>query len=387
LKILIAFGASVIDTTGGHEYVVQMLAENIADKNHEVQIICPSPYKRCSKIKKNGVKYLQIPTYEIVSRARFIKPSFLRTTIQAIRGADAVHVHCPDSPFVFIIGILAKLLRKPLVVTILAYADDLKRSEPLFRLMGIVTVFQQTLTVLVADKIHVESEYDLSKLHFYDRKTKLIPPGIGNDILTGVPSSGVITWLKAKIRQADDEKIVLYLGRIHKVKGLDHAIAAVARLREKGKKVKLVVAGPDGGFLKTAEQIAQQEGINDGFQYVGRVNEDQKLALLDISDVLVIPSLNDVVEAYSIVASEAWARKKPVVAYAVGALKFRVIDGVNGYLAAPSDTDELSEKLLLALYSFEEVKASSDIVDWQTSAQEFKKIYKELTKSTSGETH
>jgi glycosyltransferase involved in cell wall biosynthesis len=378
LKILLVFGAPIIGATGGHEYVVKMLGESIADKNHEMQVMCPSLSKRYTVVQNKAVKYLQLPSYGIVNRARFIKISFFGSTIKAIKGADIIHVHCPDSPFVFIIGMLAKLLRKPLVATILAYADDLKRKEPLFRLMGVVTFLQQTLTVLAADKVHVESVYDLSKLHCYARKTVLIPPGIGEDVLKGVPTKVSVAKMKAKIKQKNGEKIVLYLGRIHKAKGLDHAVASVARLQAMGKKIKLVVAGPDDGFLKTVEQIVSNKKIAEIFVYVGKVTEDEKLALLDISDVLVIPSLSDVVEAYSIVASEAWARKKIVVSYAVGALKYRVVDGINGYLAKPLKSNSLSDKIALALDFFKNFTLPSDIVSWQIVAKKFKQIYNDL---------
>ena len=68
--------------------------------------------------------------------------------------------------------------------------------------------------------------------------------------------------------------------------------------------------------------------------------------LIDLSDLIVIPSLSDIVEAYSLVASEAWARGKWVIASNVGALKYRVKDGVNGYLCRPGDPIDLADKIL-----------------------------------------
>jgi glycosyltransferase involved in cell wall biosynthesis len=94
-----------------------------------------------------------------------------------------------------------------------------------------------------------------------------------------------------------------------------------------------------------------------------------------LADVVVIPSLSDIVEAYSIVASEAWARKKPVVAYSVGALKYRVKNGINGYLARPMDQKELAEKIAMALSKSLKFRLPSDVWSWNEVAGQFRQKY------------
>ena len=383
LKLLMVYGAPILGRTGGHEYVVKSLSEGVVNENCAVKIVCPNQSNHFVVEQRNNVQYLLLPSFSLHNRARFFKPAFLRELIRAINRVDAVHAHCPDNPFAFLIGLLSKLIGKPVVFTILAYADDLKRQELMFSLLGIVTVIEQTIAARVCDKIHVESLYDQSKLHFFSKKTVLIPPGIGDEIIYDVSDARLRKKLEEKIK-ANDSKVVLYLGRVQRVKGLDHAVRAVALLREQAVKVKLVIAGPDDGYIPELMEKYRFEFEQGTFTYLGRVSKDEKLALLDLSSVLVLPSITDVVEAYSIVASEAWARKKPVVCYAVGALKYRVKDSVNGYAAKPLDTLDLSKKLLMALNFSKPLKVPSDIIDWKTASQEFKRLYDSLVDQNQG---
>ena len=66
---------------------------------------------------------------------------------------------------------------------------------------------------------------------------------------------------------------------------------------------------------------------------------------LSTFDMPVIPSLYDYVEVFSLVTSEAWARRKPVIASKVGELKFRVKHGINGLLIEPGNPKTLAKAL------------------------------------------
>ena len=79
---------------------------------------------------------------------------------------------------------------------------------------------------------------------------------------------------------------------------------------------------------------------------MGFVDEGAKIGALDASIALVLPSVCDYVEVFSLVISEAWARGKPVIASAVGEIPYRVRHMVNGLLVPPRDPCALAEAIV-----------------------------------------
>jgi len=113
----------------------------------------------------------------------------------------------------------------------------------------------------------------------------------------------------------------------------------------------------------------------------GISSEEEKISAYDAANVVVIPSCSDMVEAFSLVASEAWSRGKPVVASRVGALRYRVKPGVNGYLAEPNNPRDLAEKILRA--SGMKVKTiPSDVCMWKDVCQRFEQLYEDVVASS-----
>jgi glycosyltransferase involved in cell wall biosynthesis len=374
VKIIQLYGGPVYKTLGGHEYMIRRLSEKLSIYDSKIKVLSPTNGSLVCH-KRKGIEYVEVPSYGLSPRVTFPKLSFLSFIIQNLKDADLVHAHCPDNPFVFFLILVSKLLGKPLIVTILAYADDFKHHEKIKRVYGFLTGCQQTIAIWISDKVHVESQYDYKKLHWCEHKTIMIPPGVDDYVLRGKPSSKVLENMKSKIIARNEERIILYLGRIHKAKGLNHAVSALALLKNEGKKVKLVIAGPDNGYLKEIERLASYLRVSDALVYVGIVTNKEKLALLDLSDILIVPSLSDTVEAYSIVTSEAWARGKMIVAYNVGALKYRVKNKVNGYLARPLDQKDLADKIKAALSKKSHFNKPSDVWSWNQVADQWRCVY------------
>ena len=122
--------------------------------------------------------------------------------------------------------------------------------------------------------------------------------------------------------EADDPPHVLFVGRLSEEKG-------VLELVEASRGLPLVVVG-DGPL---------RERVTDA---VGFVPPDEVGAYLDRAAVVVCPSRR---EGYGVVAREAMAHGRPVVATAVGGLAEAVIDGETGLLVEPGDAGALRSAL------------------------------------------
>jgi glycosyltransferase involved in cell wall biosynthesis len=149
--------------------------------------------------------------------------------------------------------------------------------------------------------------------------------------------------LRKKFNLANDVKIILNVGRLSPVKGLDVLLAAVKKLNQTGVKLALVLAG-DGPERKNLEELAAALKISQKVFFVGwQKNVSNYLAA---ADLFVLPSRR---EAFGIVILEAQAVGVPVVATALSGPREIIKDGETGFLVAKADAAELAEKIKYAV--------------------------------------
>lgn len=140
---------------------------------------------------------------------------------------------------------------------------------------------------------------------------------------------------------ATDAKVVLYVGRFDRRKGIETLVQAVAKssLRESCD-LKLFIAGgsrpgqSDGIERDRIEKIVAEQGIGDLTRFPGRVEDSDMPLYYSAADVCVVPSHY---EPFGLVAIEAMANRTPVVASNVGGLQFTVVPEVTGLLVPPKD--------------------------------------------------
>jgi glycosyltransferase involved in cell wall biosynthesis len=137
----------------------------------------------------------------------------------------------------------------------------------------------------------------------------------------------------SKLGVSASGRTALFLGRLVEIKGVGVLIRAA---REVGG-LQLMIAG-DGPQKKALEQLAHQLSVDARF--LGRVGVDEKIRLLSVCDVVVIPSLvlsDGRTEGMPVVCLEAMAAGRPVIASRVGGLSELIVHGHNGLLFTPGD--------------------------------------------------
>ena len=133
--------------------------------------------------------------------------------------------------------------------------------------------------------------------------------------------------------------VVGIVGRLVEHKGHRDLLWAVARLREAGHAVELVVAG-DGPLRRELQALAADLGLAASVRFTGRFERIGDV--MDAIDVLALPSSS---EAQPLAISEAMAYGKPVVASDFGGIPDMVEDRASGLLVAPGDREALLQAL------------------------------------------
>ncbi len=185
--------------------------------------------------------------------------------------------------------------------------------------------------------------------------------------------------LRKSIGIPDHHKILIFVGRMVKGKGIFDLVEAHRLLTIKGVKVVLLFVG-DGKHLSDMSQIIKDNKIENVFLLGPQTDVDP---YIQISDLLVLPSYG---EGMPNVILEALAACKPVVATRVGGIPDVITDGWNGYLVQPQDIVELANKIEFALSSdrFLDIKRY-DLSEYSQSsiALKYFNLYNEVTNAQS----
>jgi D-inositol-3-phosphate glycosyltransferase len=138
----------------------------------------------------------------------------------------------------------------------------------------------------------------------------------------------------------DDRPVLLFVGRIQPLKGVDLAIEALSRLSTP-RATLLVVGGPSGpdgeAELARAHALVEELGLEARVRFVPPQPHARLAGYYRAADVCIVPSRS---ESFGLVALEAAACATPVVAAHVGGLALLVDHGVTGYLVDGRDPDD-----------------------------------------------
>jgi len=169
-----------------------------------------------------------------------------------------------------------------------------------------------SITVLTPqEKRELQALYDIDESKYY-----LLPNGIDLEKYSYSPTTNNF---KSQLGINSDDRIILYLGRLHRNKGLDLLLHAFSLVSQKN--LYLVIAGtPEGGNFKYQTQLdilAKKLGIDKQVKFTGFLEGDNKLNAYRSSELFVLPSKY---ESFGLVILEAMACQCPVLTTNVVAL-------------------------------------------------------------------
>jgi D-inositol-3-phosphate glycosyltransferase len=183
-------------------------------------------------------------------------------------------------------------------------------------------------------------------------KIAIIPPGVDTCHFYPIPADEARAFIGLK----PADRMILFVGRIEPLKGLDTLIRAVACLQLKNweEPVHLAVIGGDpdacpedmSAEMTRIQDLCDELTVGKMVAFLGKRGQDTLPYYYSAAEALVMPSHY---ESFGLVALEAMACGTPVIASQVGGLAFLIRDGVTGYHVPAEDHDALCQKLTLLL--------------------------------------
>jgi len=292
---------------GGPAKVVYDLARELA-KKYNISIYTTDVWDEKRRILKGErlksrknmvVKYYSNIINSIAFKYRiFTSFGMVLSYFREMNKYDIVHI---NDVFVLpnlLIGLTAILFNKPYVYSPHGVLDPVRtRKKKLFKTMIYELVAKRVLKG--AKKIVATSD---------EEKRVLNQLGFDNvlTIFNGLPTRKFQPTHKFQKYKDKEKLILLYVGKIHPLKGLKELVEA---LKEVPFSYQLLIAGPDDGDLANIKKIISKYSIKN-VSFLGFVNDNEKAELFGISDLFVHPSIS---EGFSISILEAMNYGLPVL--------------------------------------------------------------------------
>lgn len=335
---------------GGIARVVHDLSKRLIKDGHEVTVVTYKDGDTPAYENDKGVEVYRVENYMIhpnnfidwIMQLNFNLIAKATEIIQKEGKFDVIHAHD------WLVANAAKALKNafdiPIVATI--HATEAGRNSGIHDDTQRYINDTEWLLTYEATEVIVNSNYmknhvqGLFGLPF--DKINVIPNGINLTNFNGVDRDYDFRRQYAM----DNEKIILYVGRLVYEKGVQHLISAMPKILENYHDAKLIIAGK-GGMLDELKGQAEAMGLSNKVYFTGYLNSKQVQKMYKCADVAVFPSTY---EPFGIVALEAMLAGVPTVVSDIGGLNEIVDHGVNGMKSYAGNSNSIADSVISLLY-------------------------------------
>lgn len=301
---------------GGPVRVAYQLSKELSRLGHEIWVYTTNAkdFKTTitsgRQLKMDGFnvhrfKILSVNNFKLFKP--FITPELITTAKNQIKNFDMIHLHEYRTFQNVVIHHYAKKYGIPYVLQAHGSLPRILTKIGLKKIYDISFGYK-----LLKDSSKVVAINDVEASQYLSMgvpkdKISILPNGIDVSEYANLPPKNLF---KAKYNIEKNKKIVLYLGRIHQIKGIDLLVKAFSEVAKILDNVILVIVGPDEGFLASLKKLIKKLGISENVVITGPLfDKDKFMAYVD-SYVYVLPSLYEI---WGITALESIACGVPVI--------------------------------------------------------------------------
>ena len=302
---------------GGPARSTYEISKKLVENGHDVTVYTTDGFKsRLDVIKNTLVDVDGIKTYYFRNLSSYLSrkmilpiPYYSPLVVRKdIKNFDIIHIHEYRTVLAIVIHYYAKKYKVPYILQPRGYIPTTTKSKQkkIFDVLFGYSIFKDASKIIASSKI--ESEQYRSVFHEIDaNKIVHVSNSINLTPYVNLPKKGDF---KKKYSINTNEKMVLFLGRLHEIKGINLLVEAFSDLKHKNKNIKLVVAGPDDGHIDDIKSIVKKFDIEDDVIFPGAIFGKDKISAYIDSDVFVLPSKY---ESFGNVVLEAMACGTPVI--------------------------------------------------------------------------
>ncbi|MCL2354547.1 MAG: glycosyltransferase family 4 protein [Oscillospiraceae bacterium] len=336
---------------GGIARVVHDLSKRLIKDGHEVHVITYREEELPAYENDKGVHVHRVDNYIInpnsfvdwIMQLNFNMVAKANALIVKEGNFDVIHAHD------WLVAYSAKTLKQswgtPLVSTI--HATEAGRNSGIHNEVQRYVNDTEWLLTYESSEVIVNSKYmknELQRLFGLPyEKINVVSNGINMTAYNGVERDYEFRRQYA----ADNEKIILFMGRLVFEKGVQHLISAMPKILESYNDAKLVIAGK-GGMTDSLIAQAESMGIKDKVYFTGYLDAKKVSKLYKCSDVSVFPSTY---EPFGIVALEAMLAGVPTVVSDIGGLDEIVDHGIDGLKSYAGNPNSIADSITALLFN------------------------------------
>jgi glycosyltransferase involved in cell wall biosynthesis len=269
---------------GGDVSVCYNLSKQLVKLGHEVTIITSDfeyDEQYTKSLEVTGVKV--IPFHCVANIKLFlISLSMNKWLKKEIIAFDVIHMHDLRSYQSIIVHRYAKKYKIPYALQPHGSTPRIiekRRLKWLFDVAFGYKILKDANRVISVSK--EEAVYD-QQMGVNDKKISVIYNGMDIESFKNLPEYG-----RFRREYGIAGKIILYLGRIHKSKGIDFLINAFSKLIKEMDDVVLVIAGSDDGYKEELEKLVEKSNLSDKVRFTGFVEEKDKLSAYVDADLFM----------------------------------------------------------------------------------------------------
>ena len=335
---------------GGISKVVHDLSKRLIKDGHEVTVVTYKDGNTSEFENDKGVKVHRVNNYMInpnnfidwIMQLNFNMIAKVNELIAKEGPFDVVHAHD------WLVAYAAKTIKNsydiPIVATI--HATEAGRHRGIHDETQRYINDTEWMLTYEATEVIVNSNYmknELQRLFGLPfEKINVVPNGVNLTVYNGVERDYTFRRQYAM----DNEKIILFMGRLVYEKGIQNLIAAMPKVLANYHDAKLVIAGK-GGMLDELKAQVDYLGINNKVYFTGYLNSKQVPKMYKCADIAVFPSTY---EPFGVVALEGMLSGNPIVVSDVGGLNEIVDHRVNGMKSYAGNANSIADSILTLLF-------------------------------------
>ena len=378
---------------GGIARVVHDLSHRLIKDGHEVTVVTYKEGNVQDYEDDKGVKVYRVNNYMInpnnfidwIMQLNFNLISKATELINKEGPFDVIHAH--DWLVAYAAKTLKDSFKIPVVSTI--HATESGRNSGIHDEVQRYINDTEWMLTYESTEVIVNSNFMKSELQrlfgLPFEKINVIPNGVNLNLYNGVERD----YNFRRQYAADNEKIILYVGRLVYEKGIQNLISAMPKVLNNYHDSKLIIAGK-GGMIDELRDEVRRLNIENKVYFTGYLNLTQVTKMYKCADVAVFPSTY---EPFGVVALEGMLSGTPVVVSDVGGLNEIVEHRINGMKSYAGNPNSIADSILELLFNPElcanvakaaKAKVKSQY-NWNKIAQDTHFIYQKAICQTVAE--